>query len=174
MSLEQFLELEPFQAYTQLNLLVGSPTVEQALRRPLPPNALEQAIAHIEADFPIVGILERYDESLLLMKRYFRWARGVYARKNENLGHPRYQDLPAHQQQLLQRVCEPEMALYEYAKARLERQLSEQGDDFWRELAALKRANHRFNTLYHWARPLQKTPIWFWMRDLLRKINLRA
>lgn len=174
LSLEQFLELEPFQAYTQLNLLAGGPTVEAALRRPLPPDALEQAIAHIEADFPIVGILERYDESLLLMKRHFGWARAFYARKNENRGHPRYQDLPAHQQQLLQRVCEPELALYDYARKRLEQQLSQQGDDFWRELDHLKRSNRRFGALYRWARPLQKTPLWFWARDLLRKINLNA
>lgn len=171
MSIEEFLESEPFQAYSQLNLIAGGDSIEEALKRPLPPDAMERAKANIEAHFPVLGLVEQYDESLLLMKRHFGWTRAFYARINVNQGRRTFDDFPAETRRTIERACEPELELFEYAQHRLQSQLDAQHDDFWHELDALKRANTRFSRLYGMTGMIRNTPLWNIAKRTLRRMQ---
>lgn len=169
MSMEQFLDIEPFQAYTQLNLIAGGATIDEALRRPLAEETFARARANIERDFPVVGLLERYDEALLLMKAHFGWKRVFYARQNVNPHRKALDEFPAATQQRILAACEPEMELYEYARQRLDEQLAQQDAAFWETLERLRRTNRRFQRLYNLAQPIRHSRLWFALRDMLRR-----
>lgn len=171
LTMEQFLESEPFQAYMQLALLRGGATIDEALRTPLGPDALATAKRNIETHFTLAGVLDYYDEMLVLMKRSLGWTRAYYARRNT-----RAEATPPLTGDLRRRVeqaCELDMELYEWVKQRLENTLAEQGDDFQAELATLRRQNRVFGLAYQIAEPLQKTPVWKAMRKTARRLLRR-
>lgn len=168
MSMEYFLEVEPFQAHTQLNLIAGGATIDEALRQPLEESTFARARANIERDFAVVGLVNRYDESLLLMKQHFGWKRAFYARQNVNEGRKTLEDFPAETQKRILAACEPEMELYHYVQQRLEEQLQQQDAGFWAELEQLRRTNQRFQQMYRLAKPIRHSRLWFFFRDILR------
>lgn len=172
MPIEQFLEIEPFQAYSQLNLIAGGDSIDEALRRPLPADVLERAKANIEAHFPVVGVVNRYDESLLLMKQALGWKRAFYTRQNVNKGHPSFEDFPKATQRIIEEACAPELELFEYAEKRLEAQLAEKNESFWQELEQLKKANQRFSSFYRLAEPIRHTKLWFALKNIARRFML--
>ena len=169
-SIEQFLEQEPFQAHMQLSVLRGGPTIDDALHTPLGAEALEVAQQHLETRFAVTGVLDYYDESLILMKRALGWSRIYYARRNVNTERSQVHDLPAHVQHVIEAACAPEFELYEWAKQRMEAKLAALDDDFHAELADLRRANRRFERLYHLAAPVRNTPVWKLARSAARRI----
>jgi hypothetical protein len=170
MPFEEFLEREAFQAYMQLNLIAGGNEINEALRRPLPADALEVAQANIEKHFPVLGLIDNYDESLLLMKRTFGWQRAFYSRKNVNKSSPKFEDLPKATQSLIEQACEPEMALYDYAQKRLQMQIEAAGEDLARDLAALKAANQRFSEFYRLSKPIRHSKLWFFLKGIARRV----
>ncbi len=51
--------------------------------RPLPSDAVDRAISNLENHFAVVGLTERFDESLLLMQRVLGWRKSIwYTRRN--------------------------------------------------------------------------------------------
>ena len=51
--------------------------------KPLPATALEEAKKNLREEFAVVGVTERFDETLLLLKRRMGWTKSVhYARRN--------------------------------------------------------------------------------------------
>jgi hypothetical protein len=170
MPFEAFLEQEPFQAYMQLNLIAGGSSVDEALRRPLPTNALEIAQANIEKHFPVLGLIDNYDESLLLMKRAFGWQRAFYSRQNVNKNSPKFEDLPKATQALIEQACEPEMVFYDYARKRLQAQIEAATEDFMRDLASLKAANQRFSQFYRVSEPIRHTKLWFFLKGIAKRL----
>lgn len=171
MSIEEFLEIEPFQAYTQLNLIAGGDSLDEALKRPLPEDALERAKANVEKHFPVLGLIEQYDESLMLMKNHFGWARAFYTRVNVNRGRKTFADFSAETQHFIERACEPELEFFEYAQKRLQAQLDSQDEQFWRDVQTLKKTNQRFSQLYQLAKPIRNTKLWDAAKWLLRNLQ---
>jgi hypothetical protein len=171
-SIDEFLDDEPFQAWTQVNLLAGGDTIDTALRRPVSEALLQQAIANIEKDFPVVGVVEKYDEGLLLMKRHYQWKRGYYKRKNENQGYIPIEGYPEATQKRIWQMCEPEIELYNYACRRLEQQLAQQPADFWDELKQMQQMSRRFSRMYDMLQPFQRTRLWSLFRKTARQIGL--
>lgn len=170
MPFEKFLEREPFQAYMQLNLIAGGSNIDEALRRPLPADALSRAQANIEKHFPVLGLIDYYDESLLLMKRTFGWQRAFYSRKNVNQSSKKFEDLPKATQSLIEQACEPELELFEYAQKRLLAQIEAAGESFAGELMALQAANQRFSQFYRIAEPIRHSKLWFMLKGLAKKV----
>ncbi|MGH2722692.1 MAG: hypothetical protein ACRDI0_00225 [Actinomycetota bacterium] len=61
---------------------------------PCTPAMLEMAKSHLREHFSVVGVAERFDESLLLMARTFGWDRPFYERYNVNRLRPRGRRVP--------------------------------------------------------------------------------
>jgi len=171
MSIEEFLELEPFQAYSQLNVIAGGDSIEEALKRPLPDDAIERAKANVEKHFPVLGLIKYYDRSLLLMKNHFGWSRAFYTRSNVNQGRKTFEDFPVETQRIIEQVCEPELEFFEWAEKRLQAQLDEQDEQFWHDLENLKAANQRFSQLHQMAEPIRNTKLWDAAKWVLRNMQ---
>jgi hypothetical protein len=170
MSLEDFLEQEPFQATMQLHLIAGGDDMSSTLNQPATEGTLQRAIDHIDRHFEVVGDLARYDESVLLMKRRLGWSRAYYTRQNTNPGHPKFADLPASTQQTIRAACALEVTLYEYIQQRLDRQLTDAGADFQRELRQMRTRSQRLKQLHALAGPLRHSKLWFWLRSLAKRL----
>lgn len=174
MSLEDVLELEPFWTTYQLRLLVGGSTIESVLHDPLPEHALEIAQQNLARHFVMAGVLDYYDETLLLMKHTCGWTRAFYARQNIGQRRAPRGDISAATRRRLEQDCALEMQLYQYVKQQTETLIAQQGPGFQTELTKLRQANTRFERLYRVAEPLRNTPLWGWARRLARGINQRG
>lgn len=112
----------------------------------LPENAMETALHQLENDFTMVGVTERYDEMLLLMRQLLGWSQPLtYVRVNVSVNRPRFADLPAEDKKLIEGAAEIEYPLYEYAKKRFERDLSRYVGDLEKDLAEFKQLNAEYN-----------------------------
>lgn len=121
---------------------------------PMPEDALERAKANLRDHFGLVGVTERFDETMLLLKQRLGWSRGVhYARRNTTSRKSSSRSVdPA----LLERIRQHTLndaALVAYANELLDQALAEQDASFAEELAALKRRNHR---IYLLTEPLKR------------------
>jgi hypothetical protein len=105
---------------------------------------LEEAKRNLQNHFTVVGITERFDETLLLLKEAFGWRNLFYIK--ENIAHglqARY--VPS--EDTLRRVRDQNSLdgeLYDWVREALERQLAEQGILFRTRLAAFRMGNAIF------------------------------
>lgn len=136
-------------------------------------NAVETALNHLENDFVMVGVTERYDEMLLLMKQLLGWQNPVtYVRVNVSVNRPRYSDLSAEDKKLIEAAAEIEYPVYEYAKKRFERDLSRYAGDLEKDLAEFKRQNAEYNARFQarkqrieqFKRPFRRVKRWMQSR----------
>lgn len=131
----------------QISRIVGGDDELLRKRRiqALPENALETAIAHLENDFAMIGLQDRYDESLLMMRHVLNWQKPVaYIRKNVTSKRITLADLPPEDRALIEKAAEIEMPLYEYAVKRFEAQVAAYPGDLERDLAQLRKDNERY------------------------------
>jgi hypothetical protein len=102
---------------------------------------LEQAKANIREHFAVVGLTERFDESVLLMGRRFGWRPALYLPEKVNRRKEPAAGLPSGMLELIEQHNCLDRALYEYAAERFERQVAALGPDFQAEVAAFSRLN---------------------------------
>lgn len=109
---------------------------------PLPGDALERAKQNIEDHFSMVGVMERFDESLLLMKRQLGWPHRVsYVRQNTAPQSTSPRDMST---KLLERISESsssDVALVEFATERMNRLIGAEESRFFDDLERLRRKN---------------------------------
>jgi len=129
LTLEGFIRKRTAEHTLQLARIVGGTDADiQKYRITLPADALEIAQAHIEQHFALVGTVERYDETLLMMQRALNWQKPVtYLRRNTTAKRPRVADLPQSTRDLLAEATATEQQLYDWVKARLESQIAALG-----------------------------------------------
>jgi hypothetical protein len=108
----------------------------------LPDKALEQAIASLDR-FTVVGLTERFDETLVLLSREFGWRRTTYERANVTPERTPRKEIPPETVELIQHLNSLDMKLYAHARTRFDRDVARQGDGFRIEAAALRLANQR-------------------------------
>ena len=101
---------------------------------------LQRAIDHLDRHFSVVGLSERFEESLALMKLRFGWQLKSYSSFNVTRTRPKKTELP---QALLDRIAEKnkyDVALYEHGKRLFEAAVSRQPEEVARIAAELKAA----------------------------------
>lgn len=106
---------------------------------------LEQAKKNIEDNFSLVGIMERYDESMLLLKKILNWNNCFYLRRNTNKTDTSYKNIDSKILDKLARRNSLDIQLYEFAKKRLENQIQILTIDFEEELYQFKKMNSLYN-----------------------------
>jgi hypothetical protein len=102
---------------------------------------LATAKRNLERHFSVVGLTERFDETLLLLKRTLGWRNVFYVRHNVTRGRPRRASLDAETLAVLCASNQLDLELYEHAKALLDQQVCAQGPAFSRALWAFQLAN---------------------------------
>jgi hypothetical protein len=102
---------------------------------------LELAKRHILDHFALVGVTERFDESLLLFKRALAWRRLGYRRVNVA---PESVSRTSIDEATLNEIRERnslDAALHEFCLGLLEEKIAEEGELFHRDLRRFRRAN---------------------------------
>lgn len=88
-----------------------------------PDASLEEAKRALAEEFEVVGLTERFDESLLLMQDAFGWSTPYYARENRS---DASSTAPTHEALTAIEAANPlDLALYEFAEELLARQIDE-------------------------------------------------
>lgn len=98
---------------------------------------LNQAKANLDEWFGVVGLVERFDESLLLMKKRYGWGDVSYHRRNATPNRRKKEDYPQHVVREIKQRNRLDAELYEYGKERLRGKLEE--IDLSEELRSLRR-----------------------------------
>jgi hypothetical protein len=119
---------------------------------------LARAKRHLDDHFSWVGLTERFDESILLLRHAFGWRDVRYV--SVKVARQRA-ELAPEDRALLERQNAFDIELYEHARGIVERRIGE-ADNFAAELEAFQRANAR----YRWSGRLTHT----WPAALRRRI----
>jgi hypothetical protein len=94
------------------------------------PNLLQLARRNLREHFVVVGLTERFDESLILMKRRLGWNWIWYTPRNVASSRPTRSEIPSSTIRLIERTNEKDVELYAFAKDLFEEQIREQGKGF--------------------------------------------
>src|SRR5262249_12877642 len=103
----------------------------------------DKAINHLDQHFGVVGLSERFEESLALMKLRFGWQLKSYSSFNVTRSRPKQGDLPASTLELIRERNRFDVALYEHASRLFVSAVSKQRDEVSRIAAELKAARAR-------------------------------
>jgi len=106
---------------------------------------LRTAIDHL-ARFSVVGLTERFDESVALMTRTFGWQPRLYATANATPNRQPRAEIAPETLRLIERHNALDVELYQHAKTKFEEDIAQCGPDFSLEVAALARGNSRLAT----------------------------
>jgi galactose-3-O-sulfotransferase len=106
------------------------------------PALLETAGRNIRGHFGLVGLAERFDESLLLAKEIFSWTRPVhYVRQNVTRRRPSLEDIPLEAVNVIRARNRLDTELYRVAKERLEMEIERRGGEFQSQLCSFRLDN---------------------------------
>ncbi len=159
MTLEQFvLHADPQRVWwvdnAQVRYLAGTGgDIVDVARGQCTRTMLDVAIERLEESFVFVGIVEQFDESLVLLRRTFNWRGCYYVASNVTKRRRRTQELQSAELALLNEHNELDCELYRYAKSLLERKVAEAGASFAGELAQFRSRNKRHA---RWIGPAQR------------------
>ncbi|MHB1561444.1 MAG: sulfotransferase family 2 domain-containing protein, partial [Isosphaeraceae bacterium] len=137
MSLEEFVEHPPFREVEndQVRRISG---IEPALGG-CTEHMLEEAKQNLRRHFAMVGVTERFDETLVLLKRKYGWTRDLlYYPRNTNPARPATETIPMATREAILRRNELDHELYRFAEKRLDEMASAAGPGFRNDLLDLQ------------------------------------
>ena len=108
---------------------------------------LELAKKNLKDNFDFVGLVERFDESLLLLKQHLKWKQINYIRRNAGNKKPETINLAPAIKDCITNYNQLDIELYKYAQKLFNEQVSRQRDSLDRELMVFKRSNQRYSQL---------------------------
>lgn len=109
---------------------------------------LEQAKKNIKTHFPIVGITELYDESILLMKNHFGWKQPYYTTKNKaRIKYSLNNDVDEDTIETIKQYNQLDIELYNWAKKRLEAQIESSEINIEKQVESFRNTNKIVQTI---------------------------
>ncbi len=104
---------------------------------------LERAQEHLARYF-IVGLVERFDESLVMLTKAFGWRAPYYVKSNITRTRPRGERVPAEVMAWLREQNQLDAELYAFAQKLFAEQIQLQGPDFAPQVAAYRQRNQLY------------------------------
>ncbi|OQX65830.1 MAG: hypothetical protein B5M55_02680 [Desulfococcus sp. 4484_242] len=152
-SLEDFTDFMDMrnEVNLQTRYISGSIDIENP-RPPYPPlpfEALDMAKKHLATQFEVVGLTERFDETLLLMRESFGFSNVFYVKRNITRVRPRKNEIPDETIEMIKRVSRPDMELYRFAKELFEQRIRKEGALFRRKVHVFRLLNRVYGMLWH-------------------------
>lgn len=83
-----------------------------------------QAKENLNKYFAVVGLVEHFDKSILLMKQYFGWGDVSYRKRNVSPNHPSKKDLRASLREQIEERNHWDRKLYKYGAQQLKRKVN--------------------------------------------------
>lgn len=125
----------------QTRILSGNWGMPHVHSLPLPPDALEVAKKNLEKYFKVVGIKEKFDETLLILRKVFGWKNIYYLKTNVGRHRPLINDVPENILRLIKRNNEWDLELHEFANHLLMKSIKEYGSIFEKDLIKFQKIN---------------------------------
>lgn len=127
----------------QTRRLSGCDTVDtfRDVVKPLPPDALDKAKQNLKEGIEVIGLMDRYDESLLLMQATLGWKNVHYTRKNVAPRRRAVDSISPNLRQRLENDLALDYELYTYATTLFEEQITRSALDMSAALAAFEKQN---------------------------------
>ncbi len=120
------------------------------------PEVLERAKHNLREHFAVVGLTERFDETLLLLKRAFGWRNLFYTKRNVTRRRPKTGELPVSLREAITDANRLDLALYRYAEELFEEQAARQGASFAAEVRKFQIANTLLSPCTRYLRGLRR------------------
>lgn len=120
---------------------------------------LQKAKSNLDEYFDIIGLQERFDESILLIAKRFNWSFPFYVRMNASSSTA---TVPTNEEiKVIEEYNRYDIDLYKYAKELFECQIQDWGDDFQRVVSRYRLVNRLLGRSYcsGWDK-LSKLKIW--------------
>jgi hypothetical protein len=107
-----------------------------------PQAALDKAKENLMSEFDAFGLLERFDESLLLFWSRLDWSRPpFYVSTTRNPDRPTIEDLPEETTDIVRAHHQLDLELYRFAQQQFEKTLQEEFENLSGTLQAFRRRN---------------------------------
>ena len=90
-------------------------------------------MSHLKNHFAVVGITEKFDKSLLLMKKKLGWSYPVYRKQNVNQKRKKISELSSDLIDLIKEKNKMDIELYDYVPIRCLKMHLEKTGDFSRK-----------------------------------------
>ena len=115
MSFESFIKLNDKDGNNgQIRKLSGVNSTEKLM--------LETTLKNIEKHFPVVGLQEFFDESLLVLSHYYNWSLPYYIKQNVS---KKKKLITPKEKKIIQENNQGDIELYRFAENRLKKQIQE-------------------------------------------------
>tara|TARA_B100000029_G_scaffold301281_2_gene294200 strand:- start:3625 stop:4458 length:834 start_codon:yes stop_codon:yes gene_type:complete len=119
---------------------------------------LEVAKRNIDKDFLIVGLSEKFDESLLLMKKFLNWRHlPLYVRKNVTKNRPETNTFNSQDLNLIREYNSFDVQLYSYAAKKFEDKVEQEYKEIKRDLKLFLGANILYQRIEPKVRKIKRT-----------------
>jgi glycosyltransferase involved in cell wall biosynthesis len=137
--LREYAERFPYAHNGQTRVLGGT----LFSRQPEPPNeeTLAAAKRNLSNHFLLAGLAERFDETILLLRRALGWRWPFYVNRNVTRGRPSRDEIPQDAIRVIEELNRLDTELYDWAADRFENVVRDQGPGFSRALAAFRELN---------------------------------
>ncbi|HTY55471.1 MAG TPA: sulfotransferase family 2 domain-containing protein [Candidatus Binataceae bacterium] len=139
LSLEEYIRTTP-KENVQTKLLAGYTNGYDFLSGECTPAMLETAKRNLSESFSLIGLTERFDESLVLAKIMFGWQIRQYANFNVTRSRPKKDAVPAGVRELVAERYRFDVMLYEYAEQLFNQTLDKYADRMPAELDSIRNA----------------------------------
>lgn len=130
-----------------------------------PEEALEAAKENFRKRFAVVGLMERFDETLLFLRRAFGWRDIFYVPQNVSRRRPSKHELAPETLEAIVNVNRVDVKLYAYVKERFNQNVRQLGPVFARKIRAFRLVNRRLGPFLHGKGKAQTG----WVRDKIRR-----
>ncbi|MEC4891518.1 MAG: sulfotransferase family 2 domain-containing protein [Oscillatoria sp. PMC 1051.18] len=119
------------------------------------PELLTQAKENLINHFSVVGVVDKFDESLLLMKKELAWNNCYYISRNITKHKPNERQIKKETIEIIKENNQLDLQLYTFAQELLSQKIDKQGNSFAQELKNFQAKNNfyaRLNRLKYWSR----------------------
>lgn len=117
---------------------------------------LALAKENIDKHFAVVGLTERFDETLILCQLAFNWKMPFYTKRNVTQKKADSSNMDAETLEVIRQYNALDIELYEYAQKRFEQQIQSYGDRFWQQLKSFQFYNQFYKPYYLSRRAVKK------------------
>lgn len=150
LTLEEFVREGP-NHNVQCKYISGRPFVGDFHAGDCDDEVLALAKENLHRYFSLVGITERFDEGLAILKIIFGWEISKYAKFNVTRTRQAKKNLPSATVELIAQRNQYDMALYEYALSMFEQTRAKYGDEVQRQLDLILQAKElsRAESMYY-------------------------
>lgn len=151
LTFEQFLELKPAVLNNHQTRFVSGVEFDSLS----PEECYQKARANIDEYFSLVGIVERFDESLLLMSKQLRLPRTAYIKRNTTARKDLLSNIDPAMIDMIRQANHFDALLYQHAVAMLDEKIVHYGAEFDGDLRRFRRRQLYTATWHRITRLLQ-------------------